>query len=383
MSVMNLNVVSWDVAAIVVRPSAVSPRHALDSGSLSSVIALRGTSHSWSAAVDRLMVEELGGLLANIVGCRNPQLAGQTMAANFRRPICNRTDGTSTPRHAAAGWCAAVWFLGVACRCAELGVVAGSAALYLEQLATCGPDNAPEWRPFDVDCWVNDCEAAEHVVRTIAVSTPFAGRITTKINEYINVTSIDNMNLNFVRCGIKEHAEGARMCEVPLHGGNTTLQVIWQTTCSYEPKHCACVWPTGCFICMSRATELADYSDTWPLGLPQLRFDLDGPCVGFEMVDNVMKFTRTAGEPRGTLRVRPQAIWCLFRENSNTGPTPQARTEIDHRLLARARKYSHRGYSTLLVPRVCVVNDCELLTPDWLLDALLALNSGTFEVRLC
>ena len=258
------------------------------------------------------------------------------------------------------------------------GVVAGSAALYLELEPPLG------WRPDDVDCWVDGRDIGhEAVVAALdaggdpQVQTYSQGRIeTVEYDRSIPVMLQPGYRGNLVGDVIQASYPGdSSVVEVTVRGQR--FQVISQdVSCGRHlaggPVECGCAAGEACRRCLGtveapaiiqedNGPHPATYTLEWPRGLPHTRFDLGLVCVDARSDGDSVNVTRRAGRP-DRLDIRPQGVWRV------DGDRPVARAAAP--LSKRVAKYVRRGFPSVACPRTTRYEGGELATPPALIEAL-------------
>jgi len=251
--------------------------------------------------------------------------------------------------------------------CRAGGVVAGSAALYLEMvrgsmLTAC--DQPVGWWPGDIDCWV---DRPADGARVLDVLVPHSARMIRAVHRHESV--VYRGEWPAARPSDRPNHPGARspyaseICEVELAFG-TNVQVIAQNkreagtypNCGCEVRH------QVCDVCLRHAAGLGTrYSDSWPTGRPDARFDLDVPAVRVvQAADGRLKMRRTDGVPtRPRINIRARALWELDEHDQ---PQPIGETRLRN-LESRLQKYALRGWTDVTMPASVVVNGQRVATP--------------------
>jgi len=249
--------------------------------------------------------------------------------------------------------------------CRAGGVVAGSAALYLEMVRgtiTAG-ESAVGWWPGDIDCWV---DRPADGVRVLDVLVPHSARRIRAVHRHESVVyrgewpaarPMDNPNHPGARSPY-----ASEICEVELAFG-TNVQVIAQNIGDLSNADCGCaVRHQVCNVCLRHAAGLSTrYSDSWPRGRPDARFDLDVPAVRVvQAADGRLAMLRTDGVPtRPRINIRARALWELDEHDQ---PQPIGETRL-RQLESRLQKYALRGWTDVAMPASVVVNGQRLATP--------------------
>lgn len=353
---------------------------------IAPILWVRGASVNLRRDADECMVRALGRTLNSLVQCRDPEASGRALASAFRdRNVYVRM---TRSRPSVVGWMSALRFVSVVCACCRAGgIVAGSAALFLELV--CRGD-APDWKPGDVDCWVDCRKTASRVLDRL---TRVSGDKTMVVQRSGRRFSV-NYDGSLWACGPMgigdPEAPGASvMGEVDVLG--TRVQVIAQNSgvAAHDLEHSSAVVDclchqrpaTMCQECGKRRSQPGfDVDDTyftsWPLGQPHARFDLDITCVAVRVANDHLAIDRRCGDPSGAVALRPQSLWLLGQD----GPELRPPAEIE-RLAGRIGKYAARGFSRVVIPDVCTFcapghPDQQLVTPPDLLRRLVANNSA-------
>jgi len=227
--------------------------------------------------------------------------------------------------------------------CAADAVVAGDAALYIEELAISGTAGAPvAWWPDAIECWVESPEDGARLMEVLAPGGPDASVL---LAEW-------------------------PMCDVLLKH-----QTVVRVHCQSRPgiparKECKCrPWPSFevCRECMRSDADEA--SGVAAVGDPMLRSELDIPGV---RVRRDAGETMWVGRFEGNVKTRPRdirvracALWVL----RDGRPQPIDESGVE-RLQGRLAVYARRGWTRVLVPRECVVDGNTVPTPPRILEAI-------------
>jgi len=227
--------------------------------------------------------------------------------------------------------------------CAAGAIVAGDAALYIEELAISGTAGAPvAWWPDAIECFVDTPQDGASLLDTLAPGGPDASVL---LGEW-------------------------PMCDVLLKH-QTVVRVNCQSRpCMPARRECKCrPWPSFevCRECMRSDADEA--SGVAAVGDPMLRCELDIPGVRIRRdAGDTMRVGRFEGNvktrPRD-IRVRACALWLL----KDGRPQPIDEPAVE-RLLGRLAVYARRGWTRVLVPRECVVDGNTVPTPPRILEAI-------------
>ena len=364
-------------------------RRPLDDESVvvANALRVRGASRALRLKTDADMCLAVGIALAAVLPCADPLVAGHALTRLFTRSAPMRAhartrsiSNTCARRPGVVGWMAALGFIALVRRCCRHGVVAGSAALFLERVCLARTDDqAPTWLPNDVDCFIDDPEDARRLLDELCAN-PRQSR----------ALSVDRAGQNFA----VDYDGGAwRSCSdcpsaVPKAPGTSVLygitvdgialQLIVQRVVPATPDwgefmfppnpepnvevcDCQSLPTTGCRACMRVAAtsgttdadgEVSDgYSSIWPTGAPHARFDIDVACVAVRRAGTgasagALELDRRCGSPVGPMTLRPQAVWVVDQDGH---PFARCATAIE-RLKRRVGKYAARGYGPVVVP---------------------------------
>ncbi len=258
------------------------------------------------------------------------------------------------------------------------GVVAGSAALYLELEPPLG------WRPSDVDCWVESREIGHQAVMGAldAGGDPEVRLYSDGKYETVNYNcEIPTLYGPHYTSGVAEPVQAnypgnSLVVEVTVRGQR--FQVISQNIvnagnlvggpaacdCAAPPTLPACRACRACRACLgpveAPALVAPSYTLEWPPGMPHTRFDIGLVCVDARSDGSSIKLTRRAGRS-DRLDIRPQALWRV------DGGKPVARPADS--LLKRVAKYVARGFP-VTCPRTVCYEGRNLATLTSLVEAL-------------
>jgi hypothetical protein len=304
----------------------------------------------------------VGCALARMLPCRDPYVAGRAMS---------RTFGGSHVQGAVVGWVAAARFLALVRVASRHGVVAGSAALYLELV--CGAsreDQTPCWHPGDIDCWL------DHHTQGVAVLDAAMELFPTTASKFRRTYHmfVDGVKVSGVYGGFL--SDRSVVAEMTIAGQR--LQVICQRsplfanprapeeilrhpdmpmTLATAPA-CGCQHkstPTACYQCINKVgvrlgPPQCMYNISWPPGYPHTSFDMDIVCVAIRDTGDGLEFDRRCGDPNSkTLTVRPHALWRL--RDGQPCPTPDLGN-----LRARLAKYWARGWTNIVIPEGATIH---------------------------
>jgi hypothetical protein len=307
-------------------------------------LALRATDAPAARLVCRGFRDVLGpavGLvLAAMLPC-DPSVAGRALARRF-----------ATTR-------AALDFLAlIRLCCRHQGVVAGSAALFVERACRAHADEDPAWLPGDVDCFFDDPQDARRLLDEL-VARPGQSRSITV--DRAGTRSRDRFTGTLPRPWLVDASVDPQpLGDSVIYGiqvGGTALQLVVQKLVPGVPARtvvaCDChrMPATGCRACMHVGGVDRDesYASVWPARAPHARFDLDAVCVAIRRADGTaaLEIDRLCGGDRPALTLRPQAVWSVDRDGAPQLHPP----EVMERIIRRVNKYVTRGFNRVIVPR--------------------------------
>jgi len=351
-------------------------------------LCVRGASRALLLKTDADMCLAVGRALAAVLPCADPLVAGHALTRLFARPAPERTHARTRSisracarRPGMVGWMAALGFLALVRRCCRNhGVVAGSAALFLERVCLArSDDQVPAWLPNDVDCFFDDPADSRRLLDELcarpgqsrALSVDRAGR---RFDiEYDGATwqcgsdypsAVPKAPGSTVLYGITVDGIALQLIVqrvVPAEPDWDTFTFPPEPEPNVEPCDCQLVPATGCRACM-RATGTSGtiymdgtvcdgYSSIWPPGAPHARFDIDTVCVAVRQPGrpgrpNTLELDRRCGDPFGPMTLRPQAVWDIDAD----GRAFPRGAPATARLARRVAKYVARGYGPVVVP---------------------------------
>jgi len=266
--------------------------------------------------------------------------------------------------------------------CRAGAVVSGSAALYLEMVRNSvlenGHGDPVGWWPGDIDCWV---DRPADGVRVLNALVPHGLRVeavhrhesVVYRGEWPAARPSDRPNNPDARSPY-----AAEICQVELASGIKVQVISQKVPEGHTQPDCGCaVRHQVCDVCLRHAPGASTrYSDAWPTGRPDARFDLDVPAVRVvQAVDGRLEMRRSDGVPtRPRINIRAHALWELDAHDQ-----PKLVGEIRLRNLeGRLQKYARCGWTEVTAPAVVVVNGQAIVTPA----SVLARLGATADTRV-
>jgi hypothetical protein len=204
------------------------------------------------------------------------------------------------------------------------GVVAGSAALFLEMVCS---GLRPTWTPGDIDVWVDLDDAKQAALEESRWRWPCGARVRSITDRGVSV-QVMLQRPWLGRIG---------------HESNWVHQRIGH--CSCQRPRMACV---RCLPMFDFGLGSGYYNFEWPVGNPHFTFDLDIVSVCLRRVGGVYTFDRLCGDPASdNMCLRPAANWkCnLDRYSDKLSIVPH-----HGRTTERVRCYEGRGWALVSNP---------------------------------
>jgi hypothetical protein len=325
-------------------------------------LGVRGASRELLLKTDADMCLAVGHTLAAMLPCVDPHAAGRALARQFTR---GRPAGTR-----AVGWKAALDFITlIRLCCRHGGVVAGSAALFLERACierACverASADQPAWIPNDVDCFLDDKECIAPLLQALGARGLSREITIDRAGTRYSMTYPGRWPPDQFVSTAAPTTEG--IVDSVIYGlmvGDTALQLIIQQIAPDFPaanvQACDChlVPNTGCRACMHFSVPDPNdgYVSVWPARAPHTRFDLDGVCVAIRRADGAagaadgpLEINRLCGAGPPTMTLRPQAVWSVDGNGAHQ-LHPPATLE---RMIRRVNRYVTRGFNRVVIPR--------------------------------
>jgi len=331
---------------------------------------LRGACRDGRAMADYLVVAAVHAQVASLLG---PLVRADDLMAAF-------ADTWKGDVSVAPCWflaTKALMFMDLLRVCARDHPVAGSAALFVEELMS---GRAPKWSPGDIDVWHTQWEHRR------PRQGPWASRgdvpppnalqrrlIDGRWFTHQDVEVVDACSLRVMRIDHQTYAptEQVSRCVLPYvqarygiprvvtwklwfgaHSARQAVQIVWQSA-SHVAADCDCLEERArlCSACAKRATSYYGYGAFEPKR-PDRSFDLDVAAVTARLVNGRIVLERDLARVPGRIHLRAQGL-CVF------DPTLKRIRETwdeQSRLRDRIAKYRARGMcdEVLLPLNVCV-----------------------------